>query len=131
MGLFDRPKVNDGVATFVSGAQRTAMDTRYDLLTPIGLRRVAQASHVGAVKYGAMNVEKGLPVSVFLNHALAHIYAFLEGNRPEGDPSEDLGHAAWNLLWAVHSFECWPHLNDDLRQPGCQPPKAANVEAQQ
>jgi hypothetical protein len=127
MGLFDRPKVESGIATYGRGAKRTAKDVRFELLSPVGLRRVAQASHEGAEKYGAFNVEKGLPISVFLNHALSHIYAYLEGDRSE----DHLGHSAWNLLFACHSEEVWPELNDDLRRAGCKPPPAARVEGQE
>jgi hypothetical protein len=121
--MWGKPKVASGVATFQSGAKRTAKDVRFELLSPIGLRRMAQASHEGAEKYGALNVEKGLPISVFLNHALSHIYAYLEGDRSE----DHLSHAAWNLCFSMHSEELWPHLNTDLRQAGCKIPKDAEV----
>jgi len=113
-----KPKVSGQVATYGSGAKRSAKDVRFELISPIGMRRVAQASHEGAEKYGPMNVESGLPVSVFLNHALSHIYAYLEGDRSE----DHLGHAGWNLLFACHSEELWPELNTDLREAGCKPP---------
>jgi hypothetical protein len=118
-----KPKVSGHVATYGSGAKRSAKDVRFELLSPIGLRRMAQASHEGAEKYGSMNVEKGLPVSVFLNHALSHIYAYLEGDRGE----DHLSHAAWNLCFSMHSEELWPHLNNDLRQAGCKPPTQEEV----
>jgi hypothetical protein len=124
MGLFDKPKVNGGIATYGRGAKRTAKDVRFELLSPIGLRRMAQASHEGAEKYGSFNVEKGLPISVFLNHALSHIYAYREGDRSE----DHLSHAGWNLMFACHSEEVWPELNNDLRQPGCKPPPAAKAQ---
>jgi hypothetical protein len=119
-----KPKVADGIATYGAGAKRSAKDVRFDLLSPIGLRRIAQAAHVGAEKYGPLNVEKGLPISVFLNHALSHIYSYLAGNRGAED---DLSHACWNLLFAMHSEELWPELNNDLRGPGCTAPPAAEV----
>jgi len=119
-----KPKVASGVATFGSGAKRTAKDVRFELLSPIGLRRMAQASHEGAEKYGALNVEKGLPISVFLNHALSHIYSYLEGDRSE----DHLSHAAWNLCFSMHSEELWPELNRDLRQAGCKPPVSMKDE---
>jgi hypothetical protein len=123
MGLFNRPKVDGDLATFKTGCKRSAQGVRYDLLTPIGLRAVAEAAHEGSIKYGDHNIEKGLPVSVLLNHALAHIYCFLEGETTE----IELSHAAWNLLFAIHSLHMWPHLNTDLRQAGCKPPKESEV----
>lgn len=105
--------------TFVTGAKRSRLDARYDLLSPIGLRRAAEAADHGAKKYGEFNNEMGLGVSVYLNHALAHIYDYLAGDRAE----DHLGHAAWNLLFACQSEEVLPHLNSTtLRTQGCKPP---------
>jgi len=108
-------------AKFGTGAVRsdTFEEFRYDLVSPIGLREVARACSEGAQKYSDWNWEKGMPVNDLLNHAIAHVYQFLSGDRSE----PHLGHAAWNLLAAIHSHELWPHLNDgSLRGPGCKPP---------
>ena len=108
-------------AKFGTGAIRsdTFEEFRYDLVSPIGLREVARACAEGAAKYGDWNWEKGMPVHDLLNHAIAHIYGFLSGDRSE----PHLGHAAWNLLAAIHSHELWPHLNyPSLRRPGCVAP---------
>jgi len=108
-------------AKFGTGAVRsgTFEEFRYDLVSPIGLREVARACAEGAEKYSDFNWEKGMPVHDLLNHAIAHIYQFLAGDRSE----PHLGHAGWNLLAAIHSHELWPHLNDgNLRAPGCKPP---------
>lgn len=106
---------------FGTGAVRsdTAEAFRFDLISPIGLREVARTCAEGAEKYGDWNWEKGMPVGDLLNHAIAHIYQFLEGDRSE----PHLPHAAWNLLAAIHSDQLWPTLNDGtLRGPGCSPP---------
>lgn len=108
-------------AKFGTGAVRsdTFEEFRYDLVSPIGLREVARACAEGAQKYSDFNWERGMPVHDLLNHAIAHVYQFLSGDRSE----PHLGHAAWNLLAAIHSHELWPHLNDcNLRGPGCKPP---------
>jgi hypothetical protein len=108
-------------AKFGTGAVRsdTVEEFRYDLVSPIGLREVARACAEGAGKYGDWNWERGMPVNDLLNHAIAHIYQFLAGDRSE----PHLGHAAWNLLAACHSHELWKELNDGhLRGPGCKPP---------
>jgi hypothetical protein len=118
------PAVNPQTGTtakFGTGAVRsdTFEEFRYDLVSPIGLREVARACSEGAQKYSDWNWEKGMPVNDLLNHAIAHVYQFLAGDRSE----PHLGHAAWNLLAAIHSHELWPHLNDrSLRGPGCKPP---------
>lgn len=108
-------------AKFGTGAVRsdTVESFRYDLVSPIGLREVARACAEGAEKYDDFNWEKGMPVHDLLNHAIAHIYQFLAGDRSE----PHLGHAAWNLLAAIHSHELWPHLNEGmLRGANCRPP---------
>lgn len=108
-------------AKFGTGAVRSSTfeEFRYDLVSPVGIREVARACAEGAEKYSDFNWERGMPVHDLLNHAIAHVYQFLAGDRSE----PHLGHAAWNLLAACHSHELWPHLNDGkLRGPGCTPP---------
>lgn len=104
-----------------TGAVRSADcdNVRYDLISPIGLRALARTYAEGAEKFGAGNWENGMPVTDMLNHAIAHIYNFLGGDRKE----DHLAHAAWNLLGAIHSMELWPHLNKDaLRTENCGAP---------
>jgi hypothetical protein len=55
----------------------------------------------GAAKYGEHNWQKGFPVNDILNHALAHVFKYLSGDRAE----DHLGHAAANLLMAIHTEE--------------------------
>ena len=109
----------DGV-TYQTGAVRSSdvEHLRYDLISPLGLARVAAACAEGAAKYGDHNWEKGMPVGDLLNHAIAHIYNFLAGDRSE----DHLGHAAWGVLAAIHSEKLWPELNVSLRTEGCKPP---------
>jgi hypothetical protein len=119
----DRPEPAAGTtAKFGTGAVRsdTFEEFRYDLVSPIGLREVARTCAEGAAKYSDYNWEKGMPVHDLLNHAIAHVYQFLSGDRSE----PHLPHAAWNLLAAIHSSEVWPDLNaGTLREPGCKAPK--------
>lgn len=115
-----KEEVIGGQAVYASGAKRTALGARWDLLSPIGLQRAAMAAEEGAQKYGAWNHEHGLPVNVYLNHLIAHAYAYLSGDRSE----DHLGHMAWNALFACQSEEVYPELNaGELRLPGCLPPK--------
>jgi len=108
------------IKTLKTGAQRSsdADTTRYDLISPIGLRRVAEAYSEGGLKYSDYNWEKGMSVLEMINHAIRHIYLYLEGNREE----DHLAHAGWNILGAMHSEELWPHLNNNLRAEGCVAP---------
>ena len=88
---------------------------RFDLITPIGLRRLAETCAEGARKYGDCNWQKGIPASQMLNHAIRHIYLWLEG-----DVSEDhLAHAAWNILGVCHFEEMMPDMID---VPSRRPP---------
>lgn len=113
---------------FESGAVRSgdAADVRYDLISPIGLRRVAKTCKEGEEKYSAFNWEKGMPIWSLLNHAIRHIFAYLAGDRTE----DHLGHAAWGLLAACHSEEKWPHMNrGTLRTGDCDPPDDPDDES--
>ena len=113
--------VEDSGVRFGSGAVRSrdAEGTRYDLVSPIGLAAVAAACAEGAEKYGDFNWEQGMPAADMINHALRHVYLFLGGDRSE----DHLGHAAWNLMGAIHSLEVWPELNEgSLRTGYCEAP---------
>ena len=74
---------------------------RYDLVTPIGLKRVTIINEKGAIKYNDRNWEKGMPICRFLDSAIRHIYQNLEGLRDE----DHLAQAAWNLLAAMYTEE--------------------------
>lgn len=113
-------EVHEGIERYTSGAARTALGERWDLLSPIGLQEAARAAHEGAERYGMFNHEKGLPVHVYLNHAIRHIYMYLAGDRKE----PHLGHACWGLMFACQSEQVYPHLNEGhQREAGCLPPK--------
>ena len=85
-----------------------ADDVRFDLITPVGLRRLAETCAEGARKYGDSNWERGIPASQMLNHALRHIYLWLEGDMQE----DHLAHAAWNILGVCHFEETLPEMID-------------------
>jgi hypothetical protein len=111
---------------YKTGAVRSAdcEPARYDLISPIGLRALAETYAEGAEKFGHFNWENGMPAADMLNHALTHIYNFLGGDRSE----PHLAHAAWNLLGAIHSLEKWPELNEPwMRGPNCEVPPIAKV----
>lgn len=88
---------------FPTGSQRDTRKGkgRYDLITPLGLRRVALLYEAGAIKYDDRNWEKGQPITRYLDCALRHIFGHLEGLRDE----DHLAQAAWNLLGALHTEE--------------------------
>ena len=74
---------------------------RFDLISPIFLRRLAVLHEKGALKYGERNWEKGGPLSRCLDSALRHINQFREGYRDE----DHLVQACWNLMAIVHHLE--------------------------
>ncbi|MCH7530106.1 hypothetical protein IIB50_03260 [Patescibacteria group bacterium] len=88
---------------YKTGATRdqTQGKGRYDLISPIGLKRLAGVYERGAVNHGDRNWEKGLPMSRCMESAIRHIYQYLEGMRDE----DHLGQAAWNLFAAMHIEE--------------------------
>ena len=96
--------------SFPSGAVRStdADEVRFDLITPVGLRRLAETYAEGARKYGDSNWQRGIPASQMLNHAIRHIYLWLEGDNHE----DHLAHAAWNILGVCHFEEVLPEMID-------------------
>jgi hypothetical protein len=118
----------DERCVYSTGAERSSdrKNERYDLISPIGLQALAQTYAEGAQKFGAFNWENGMPACDLLNHAIAHVYMWLGGDRSE----DHLGHAAWNILGAIHSVKQWPELNEALmRGEGCKAPPIASQDA--
>lgn len=99
---------------FSTGATRTkdADGERYDLISPIGLERVARIYAEGATKYGDSSWEKGLPISDLMNHGLRHWRLYASGDRSE----DHLAKVAWAAMAACHSEVMWPQLNTNLRR---------------
>ena len=95
---------------FASGAVRSsdAANVRFDLITPVGLRRLAETYKEGSVKYGDNNWQKGFPASDVMNHAIRHMYLWLDGDRTE----DHLAHAAWGLFTIMHFEERKPECID-------------------
>ncbi len=106
----DVERLQDNVSRFPTGAVRStdADGERWDLITPIGLRRLAETCAEGARKYGEHNWTRGIPASVMLNHAIRHIYLYLQGDKSE----DHLAHAAWNILGVCHFEEALPEMID-------------------
>ena len=98
---------------------------RFDLITPIPLRRLAKVYESGALKYEARNWEKGSPLSRFLDSAKRHINDYemiclyqregvpLERLPADVNPNEDhLAQAAWNLFSIMHHQDLRPEFDD-------------------
>ena len=89
--------------TFDTGAQRDRAQGkgRYDLLSPVFIDRLARHLEAGARKYADRNWELGMPVVVFLDSALRHLFQYLAGDRDE----DHLAAAAFNVQGALHTEE--------------------------
>ena len=94
-----------------SGATRSKMDVRWDLIPAAALRQVAEVFEVGARQHGDRNWEKGMPAMVCYNHAQDHLHAWMAGDKG----CNHLAHACTNLLMMIHSLdnEDWKELNND------------------
>lgn len=95
---------------FASGMVRDtrAGKGRYDLITPIGLKRLADVYERGAAKYADRNWEKGAPFGRFLDSAMRHIQQYVMGESDE----DHLAQAAWNLFAVMHLERTHPELDD-------------------
>jgi len=74
---------------------------RYDLISPIALKRLALVYERGAKKYSPRNWEKGIPIGRCIDSAIRHLEQFKEGYRDE----DHLAQAAWNCFSAIHYLE--------------------------
>lgn len=113
-------KIDTCMKRFDTGAVRgtDCADVRYDLISPIGLRRIAETYAEGAKKYGDTNWQKGIPTRDLLNHALKHLQMWQE----EKISGEDhLAHAAWNIIAMMHTEERMPNLVSRPYAPGFDP----------
>lgn len=121
MPQFDAVKDSGKRESFATGSRRDTREGkgRYDLIPPVGIKRLAVHFENGAKKYGDRNWEKGQPVSRYLDSGIRHFYAYLAGDRSE----DHLAAAAWNALAAIHTTEkCatgeLPRELDDLNPEG-------------
>jgi len=104
--------------TFFTGAERSndADSTRYDLISSVGLRRLAETYAEGAKKYSDHNWRKGIPSSECMNHAQRHLNIYLSGDRSE----DHLAHAAWNLFTIMDNEENLPEMMDFWQKPNAE-----------
>jgi len=78
------------------GGKQSALGYRFDLIDPQTLFTLASILYEGAIKYGEWNWRR-LTVEDNLNHALAHIYAYLASDKQDAH----LGHAFTRLMFAL------------------------------
>jgi len=95
---------------FPTGARRGTdhLDCDISLIPPEAIRAWGRAFAEGRQKYGRDNWLKGFPQMGIINHALQHIFSYLEGDKSE----DHLGHAMWNIGVAIHQQQHRPELLD-------------------
>ena len=100
---FNKVKDSGERRQFGTGAVRdmSSGKGRYDLISPLFLKRLAKHFENGAKKYGDRNWEKGIPLSSYLDSAMRHLGNYLEGLRDE----DHLAAAAWNISCLIHMEE--------------------------
>ena len=105
-----KKRMTEEKENFDSGAVRSKLENvRYDLISPIALRRLASVYAYGASRYGDDNWRKGIPFSNLLNHAINHIIEWAAGNNERED---HLAHAFCNLSFLLEQEITHPELND-------------------
>lgn len=103
MAKFTKVKDSGKREAFGTGSVRDTQEgkPRYDLITPLGLKRLAIHYANGATKYGEWNYTKGQPSSRYMASLLRHAYAYCMGYRDE----DHLAAIAWNALAIIHNEE--------------------------
>lgn len=94
---------SEKLITYPSGAKRSDRTGkgRFDLISPIMLRRLALVYEQGATQKGERNWEGGFPISRAIDSALRHINQYREGLRDE----DHLAQAIWQLTCIIHFEE--------------------------
>ena len=91
--------------TFETGAvrDRAVGKGRYDLLSPLAIKRLADLYERGAIKYSARNWEKGIKFSRVYGAALRHLLAWWDGEDFDPETGEShLDHAACCVHFLSH-----------------------------
>lgn len=94
----DAEVVDDG------NGRQSKMLYRFDLVPPLATAAVASILQHGAEKYGEWNWLT-IPAKDHLNHALQHIWAFVLGDKQEGDPIIHARHAVCRLMFWLDRLE--------------------------
>lgn len=81
---------------------------RCDLLPMVALLRVSKHFENGAEHYGDRNWEKGIPLSVYMDSALRHMFKYMDGWNDE----DHLVAACWNILCAMWTEDKRPDLQN-------------------
>lgn len=95
---------------FSSGAHRDAARGKGSMISlpAASMIRLAKHYEVGAEAYGALNYQKGMPMSELYNSAMRHMFKYADGQ----DDEDHLSAAAWNILGMMFMEERRPEMQD-------------------
>lgn len=82
---------------------------RYDLISPVALKRLAELMGRGADKYGDRNWEQGIPISRFYSSAFRHLQQWQLGDTDE----DHLAAVLFNVMGIMHTL----HMIKDFKLP--------------
>ena len=99
---FTEVKKTDRQEIFPTKSVRSSREGkgRFDLIPIDALRRLAVHYENGSKVYGDRNWEKGQPLSRYLDSAMRHLLAVLDGETDEDHPSA----VSWNLFAYIHTL---------------------------
>lgn len=81
---------------------------RCDLLPMCALIRLSKRFEYTLADHEERNWEKGLPMHIFMDSALRHLFRYMDGQ----DDEDHLCAAAWNILCAMWTEEKRPEMQD-------------------
>lgn len=90
------------------GGKQSLLNYRFDLLDPMVMFNLTHILAEGAAKYGEWNWRR-ISIEDNINHALAHIFAFLAGDSQDNH----LGHALCRIYFAL-SLVLTPGISDRM-----------------
>ena len=99
--LLKEDPYEEGIHESETGAKQSNLKTMFDLIDAVAILELAHVHWYGAQKYGDDNW-RGISLEGHLNHALAHIYKFMESGK-----KDELTHAFCRLCFAVAKY-CRP-----------------------
>ena len=90
---------------------------RYDLISPLFLRRVSIHYQKGGINYGDRNWELGMPAMVTWDSTTRHFNNWIEA--VPDDEEDHMGAVGWNLMCTMHTIEMVRRgmLKEDMYTP--------------
>lgn len=100
------------------GDRHNAGKLRYDLISPLALRNIAEVYTHGCQKYDARNWEKGLPFMEVFASLQRHAWAWAAGENLDTESGlPHMAHVAWNAMAILHLAVTKPGMDDRVSLP--------------